>query len=136
MTTPQQATAWHADTIFWQDTAADGTRYALLEGRRDAAGQPFSYAFFIPSGFWDPSHWHTAAARVVVLRGTLYLGYGDTLAIDHATAYPAGSYVIVPANARHFDGSYEDTLIIGFAHGPWSTHYVDASVTHSAGTNG
>jgi hypothetical protein len=124
---------WHIDSIPWQDIGADGTKYALLEGER-AVAQPFSYAFFIPAGFWDPPHWHTAAARVYVARGTLYLAYGDTL--DHAklTAYPAGSYVIVPGNARHFDGSDVDTLILGMAIGPWSTHYVDTSVTPSAGT--
>jgi hypothetical protein len=125
---------WHIDRIPWQDIGDDGTRYALLEGRRDHAGTPFSYAFFIPAGFWDPPHWHTADARVFVARGTLYLAYGEKLEREQLVAYPAGSYVIVPANARHFDGSDEDTLIFGMAIGPWSTHYVDASVTPSAGT--
>ena len=51
MTAPTGAADWHADTIAWQELGADGTRYALLEGRRDQAGEPFSYAFFIPAGF-------------------------------------------------------------------------------------
>jgi hypothetical protein len=125
---------WHIDAIPWQDVGTDSTKYALLEGRRDQAGTPFSYAFFIPQGFWDPPHWHTADARVYVASGSLYLAYGDTLDHDKLIAYPAGSYVIVPANARHFDGSHEDTLILGMAVGPWSTHYVDSTVTPSAGT--
>jgi Domain of unknown function (DUF4437) len=124
---------WHIDAIDWQELGDDGTKYALLEGRRDRAA-PFSYAFHIPAGFWDPPHWHTADARVFVARGTLHLGYGNVFDRKTLQAFPAGSYVIVPANAVHFDGSDADTLIIGVAMGPWSTHYRDASVTPSAGT--
>jgi hypothetical protein len=129
-----EARAWHADTLAWQEIDAHGTRYALLEGVRDQAGQPFSYAFFIPAGFWDPAHWHTADARVFVAQGTLYLGYGDTLDRAAATAYGPGSYIIVPAGQRHFDGSDEDTLIFGTAIGPWATFYVDPTQSSSAGT--
>jgi Domain of unknown function (DUF4437) len=125
---------WHIDAIAWQDIAADGTKYALLEGMRDMAGVPFSYAFFIPAGFWDPSHWHTVDARVFVAKGTLYLGYADEIDKTKAKAFPAGSYVMVPADMRHFDGSNEDTLIFGTAVGPWSTHYVNPDHQSSAGT--
>jgi hypothetical protein len=128
------AQAWHPDNIAWQDIGADGTRYALLEGLRDQAGTVFSYAFFIPAGFWDPAHWHTADARVFVASGTLCLGYGTMLDRAEAKAYPAGSYVVVPAGARHFDGSDEDTLIFGTATGPWATLYVNPDHTASAGT--
>jgi hypothetical protein len=67
MTKPSQV--WHVDSLPWQEIGADGTKYALLEGRRDVPGEVFSYAFFIPAGFWDPAHWHTADARTVVLKG-------------------------------------------------------------------
>ena len=128
------AQAWRADAIPWQDIGADGTKYALLEGQRNAPGEPFSYAFFIPAGFWDPAHWHTQTARVFVVSGTLHLGYGDEHDPSKLEAFPAGSFMVVPANARHFDGSFEDTLILGVADGAWATHYVDASVQPSAGT--
>ncbi len=122
------------NNLQWQDIGTDGTKYSLLEGKRDVAGTGFTYAFLIPRGFWDAPHWHTADARVVVLRGTLYLGYGETF--DHAKleAYPAGSVVFVPAKAVHSDGSLEETLIVGMAIAPWSTHYVDSSILASAGT--
>jgi hypothetical protein len=126
--------SWDTNNLQWQELGSDGTKYSLLEGRRDVAGTGFTYAFLIPSGFWDAPHWHTADARVVVLRGTLYLGYGSEF--DHAKleAYPVGSVVFVPANAVHFDGSSEETLIVGMAIAPWSTHYVDSSILASAGT--
>jgi quercetin dioxygenase-like cupin family protein len=129
--TPAQ---WQPESIAWQQVNADGTRYALLEGRREGDGLPFSYAFFIPAGTWDQAHWHSADARVFVARGTLRLGYGDTLDRSRAIAYPAGSYLLVPAGAHHFDGADEDTLIFGTALGPWATHYVSALAAPSAGT--
>ena len=125
---------WQPDTIPWQEIDPAGTRYALLEGSRERAGAVFSYAFFIPAGFWDPPHWHTADARIFVARGTLQLAYGDRMDPATAEAFPAGSYLLVPAHARHFDGALEDTLIFGTAIGPWSTHYVDATHRPSAGT--
>ena len=134
MTTATQPGDWRPDDIAWQEEGADGTRYALLEGRRDMEGASFSYAFFIPAGFWDPAHWHSADARVFVARGTLYLGYGDVLEKSKARAFPSGSFVVVPAGMRHFDGSDEDTLIFGTATGRWATLYVDPRHASSAGT--
>lgn len=124
---------WSPDTIPWQRTNPDGTRFALLEGVRDKAGVPFTYAFFIPAGVWDAPHRHAATARVVVVKGKLHLGLGERMDKAGATMFPTGSIVIVPANAAHFDGAEEDTIIIGTAVGPWSTDYVDAAATPSAG---
>ncbi|KPF68443.1 hypothetical protein IP88_11800 [alpha proteobacterium AAP81b] len=118
----------------WQRTNPDGTRFALLEGVRDQPGVAFTYASFIPAGVWDAAHSHKATARVFVARGTLRLGYGDRLDKSAALHHPAGSILLVPAGARHFDGATEDTIIIGTAIGPWSTDYVDKAAPASAGT--
>jgi len=125
---------WTLAAIPWQTQAPNGTRFALLEGRRDQPGVTFAYAFFIPAGTWDAPHAHSQTARVFVARGALRIGYGETA--DHAAAitYPAGSYVLVPAGAVHFDGADEDTVIIGVATGVWSTRYLDGSAPASAGT--
>lgn len=125
---------WTLETLHWAEIAAAGTRYTLLEGRRDQAGVPFTYAFFLPAGFWDAPHWHSAAAEVTVLQGTLRLGYGDTLHHPATQAYGIGTTLVVPAHAVHFDGADEDTVIIGRAVGPWTTTYVDPLDTPSAGT--
>jgi quercetin dioxygenase-like cupin family protein len=125
--------SWTPDAIPWQQSNPDGTRFALLEGVRDQAGVPFTYAFFIPAGVWDGPHSHRATARVVVARGNLRLGYGTQLDTKKAISFPVGSIVIVPAGADHFDGADEDTIIIGTAVGSWSTDYVDAKTKASAG---
>lgn len=71
---------------------------------------------------------------MVVLSGSLYLGYGNLLEISAAKRFEARSVLVVPAGERHFDGSSEDTVIVGVARGIWATHYVDGNVTLSAGT--
>lgn len=47
---PAVPSGWTVDGIPWQTQGSGGTRFALLEGRRDQAGAAFSYAFFIPAG--------------------------------------------------------------------------------------
>ena len=120
--------------IGWQDIGADGTRYALLHGRRDLAGEAFIYAFWLPGGFWDAPHFHSADARVAVIQGELRLGYGPAFDPPAALPHRAGSELLVPAGAVHFDGSQVDTLILGLAVGPWITTYLDPNQRGSAGT--
>jgi quercetin dioxygenase-like cupin family protein len=132
--TPGDASAWSLDSIPWGERAADGSRFALLEGERETAGQSFSYAFAIPAGLWDSPHSHSTTARIFVAKGTLHLGYGTQMDRTKARAYPAGSYLVVPAGAVHFDGSDEETVILGVASGAWSTRYINASAQGSAGT--
>lgn len=117
---PRAPAAWMAATIPWTETYSDGTKYALLEGRRDVAGEAFTYAFYIPAGYWE-HHWHTADARVAVLQGTLKLSYGPSLDSLHTTSFGVGSFALVPANRQHTMGADEPTVIIGTAVGPWKT---------------
>ncbi len=117
--------AWQPDSIVWQVHYPNGTRYALLEGSRDCPGEGFTYAFFIPAGFWDKAHSHSTDARVAVMRGRLHLGYGSRIDKAVARLYPVGAYLLVPGGTPHYDGSDEDTIIIGTATGVWKTTYAE-----------
>jgi hypothetical protein len=121
------------DAIPWGAPAADGSRFALLDGARDQAGRQFSYAFALPARLWDKPHHHSTTARIFVLKGTLKLGWGPRMDKASARSFPAGSFVVVPAGAVHFDGADEETIILGVASGVWATDYVDGSAG-SAGT--
>lgn len=114
--------AWTPDSIPWQEVANDGSKYAVLDGDKKAG--VFAYAFFLPAGMWDKPHWHSQDSRVFVAAGVLQLGYGEVFDRAKLGVHPAGSFLSVPANARHFDGANVDTLIFGVARGPWATHYV------------
>jgi quercetin dioxygenase-like cupin family protein len=119
--TPKTAQAWDAKSIQWQEVDADGTKYSLLEGRRDVPGEAFTYAFFIPAGYHE-HHWHSSDARVAVIQGALKVSFGETLDLEHMMAYPVGSFLLVPANLKHTMSADVDTIIIGTAVGPWATH--------------
>jgi quercetin dioxygenase-like cupin family protein len=119
---PKSAQAWDAKSIKWQNIDADGTKYALLEGRRDVPGEAFTYAFFIPAGYHE-HHWHSADARVAVIQGVLKVSFGESLDLERMTAYPVGSFLLVPANMKHTMSADVDTIIIGTAVGPWATHH-------------
>ncbi len=131
---PAEGKGWSLASIPWTTSGANGTRFALLDGVRDTPGTAFSYAFSIPARVWDSPHAHSATARVFVAKGILRIGYGSSADQTKATSYPAGSYVVVPAGAVHYDGADEDTVIIGTAVGPWATTYLDGSAPASAGT--
>jgi len=128
------ANGWTTESIPWQAQAPNGTRFSLLEGTRTEPGTSFTYAFFIPAGTWDGPHWHSTTARVFVAKGALRIGYGEHFDRTTAKTYPAGSLVVVPAHAVHFDGADVETVIIGVATGVWSTTYLDGSKPASAGT--
>ena len=55
--------AWNPGNIVWQRTDSDGTKWAVLEGDKDAPGKAFTYAFFLPAGHWE-HHFHNQDARV------------------------------------------------------------------------
>ena len=114
--------AWDARSINWQKVDSDGTEWAILEGRSDVPGEAFTYAAFIPAGFHD-FHSHGSDARVAVVQGVLKVSFGDTLDLEHLKPYPVGTFLYVPANAKHTMASDEDTIIIGTAAGPWHTHH-------------
>jgi quercetin dioxygenase-like cupin family protein len=109
--------------IAWDVIHADGSKSATLVGTRDD-GVQFTYAFFVPAGLWDAPHSHPSDAHVHVASGVLSIGYGATLSPDRAETFGTGSFIFVPAGTVHFDGSEEDTVLIGTAIGPWATDYV------------
>lgn len=118
----KQPQGWNAKNIEWQKIDPDGTKWSVLEGRSDVAGEAFTYAAFIPAGFHD-FHSHASDARVAVVQGVLKVSFGETSDLEHLKSYPVGSFLFVPANVSHTMAADEDTIIIGTAVGPWHTHH-------------
>jgi quercetin dioxygenase-like cupin family protein len=118
----QSAQSWDAKSIVWQNVYPDGTKWSVLEGDKDAPGKAFTYAFFIPAGYWE-HHSHNQDARVAIISGALKVAIGEHLDKQGAKTYAAGSYLLVPANVQHTMGADVDTIIIGTAIGPWKTQH-------------
>lgn len=113
---------WNPGNIVWQRTDSDGSKWAVLEGDKDAPGKAFTYAFFLPAGHWE-HHFHNQDARVAVVSGALKVAVGPELDKAGARTYPVGSFLYVPANVQHTMGADVETICIGTAVGPWKTHY-------------
>ena len=75
----------------------------------------------------DRPHWHPKNRYVTVLQGTWYAGTGSTFDVATATPLPAGSFMLHPARAAHWDGSAtsEPVIVQITGEGPVSTTLVD-----------
>ncbi|HEY4130797.1 MAG TPA: cupin domain-containing protein [Gemmatimonadaceae bacterium] len=102
---------------------------AVVDGSPMAEGE-FAIAIrFKPGGLIQP-HWHPKETRVTVIRGDVWVGFGDEADTTHTKTIGAGSYAIVPAEAHHYEGARTDALIIISGPGPLKTTMVKAATSH------
>jgi quercetin dioxygenase-like cupin family protein len=66
----------------------------------------------IPAGGRVLAHTHPQDELVTVIDGTWYLGEGTTFNPASLKAYPAGSFIVIPANVPHFVAAKEADVII------------------------
>lgn len=73
---------------------------AILSGPLD---KPVLYTqrVHLKAGGVVPPHTHPDTRYTTVLSGTLYVCTGDQVAADKVKAFPAGSFIITPANVVH-----------------------------------
>src|SRR5579884_1758665 len=70
-------------------------------------GDPSKTGFYVlrlklPPNWTFGVHYHPRQENVTVISGTFYAGIGSTLDRAKAAAFPAGSFVAMPANVRHY----------------------------------
>jgi len=105
-----------AEQVQWQ--AAEGTPIAVLEGNPSKPGLYVVRVKFAPHTFSMP-HWHSTDRHIVVLKGTWYMGVGETFDPSTAMPMPVGSYVKHPAGAAHWDGAKDtDAVLLIVGEGP------------------
>lgn len=87
-----------------------GLRAAWLLGSEKEAG-PYVLRVQLAPGARIPPHSHPDTRHSTVLRGTLYVGFGDTVDEAHWVAVPAGALYVAPAGVPHWlwakDGEVE-----------------------------
>ncbi|MBV9911744.1 MAG: cupin domain-containing protein [Sinobacteraceae bacterium] len=107
---------------------SEGAQMAVLFGDPDKTG-PYVIRVRFPPHVMDRPHFHPRARYVTVLQGTWYAGTGNTFDLSHAMPLPAGSFMVHPAGAAHWDGSASDEPVIVqiVGEGPGTTTLVDAS---------
>ncbi|MGH8132438.1 MAG: cupin domain-containing protein [Steroidobacteraceae bacterium] len=113
--------------VRWQDVAGGhGVQTATLQGDPDGPGLYVIRVRF-PPHVMDQPHWHPNARYVTVLEGTWYTGTGTTFDPARAVPLPAGSLMVHPARAPHWDGSASDESVVVqiSGYGPGTTTQVD-----------
>jgi quercetin dioxygenase-like cupin family protein len=66
----------------------------------------------IPAGKRVLAHTHPQDELVTVIEGTWYLGEGAKFNPTNLKAYPAGSFIVIPAGVPHFVAAKEATVIV------------------------
>ena len=113
--------------ISWADVPSalpPGAKIAVLEGNPFEPG-PYSLRLMMPANYKIPAHWHTMIERVTVISGTMNAGMGDELDTEKGKAFPAGSFVFIPAKMHHFAWASEDTIVQINGDGPFDIHYIN-----------
>jgi quercetin dioxygenase-like cupin family protein len=99
-----------------------------LAGDRNRPGL-FTQRLLLPANFCGPLHIHDHDLHGLVLRGILRMGFADSTGRVTVREYPAGSFVAVPAEKVHVEGSAVETEIHLSGIGPLVTTVVDSNRT-------
>ena len=111
---PKQVIALTPLDIRWFTPAyyTDGRQRAHLLGDSSKGGDWIDRVK-IPGGSRVLAHTHPEDEVVTVIEGTWYLGIGERFDEAKLKAYPAGSFILIPADVPHFLATREE---IGRAH--------------------
>jgi quercetin dioxygenase-like cupin family protein len=101
-----------------------GAMLAVMSGDPSKPA-PFVVRLKFPAGYKVPPHRHPTAENVTVLSGTLALGMGETFDEAKATAFPAGSYSLMPAEMAHFGFTKAGATVQVHGVGPFAVTYVN-----------
>ncbi|HUA90155.1 MAG TPA: cupin domain-containing protein [Steroidobacteraceae bacterium] len=115
--------------IHWVELpGSHGVQTATLYGDPDRPG-PYVIRVRFPPHVMDRPHWHPKDRYVTVLQGTWYAGTGTTFDVSVAKPMPAGSFMMHPAGAAHWDGSAtaEAVIVQITGEGPGTTTQADPS---------
>jgi hypothetical protein len=113
--------------VHWQTLPnGHGVQTATLAGDPDKPGLYVIRVRF-PPHVMDRPHWHPNDRYVTVLEGTWYTGTGPTFDVARAVPLPAGSLMVHPARALHWDGSASDESVVVqiIGYGPGTTVQLD-----------
>lgn len=110
------------DAVVWRG-AEGGLQTAIAEGNPQANG-PFTMLLKLPNGVWIPPHFHNVDKRLVVIKGELLMGHGDSIDAAKTEGLRTGGVAVMPANTHHYEGGKGETIVALIANGPFTTTMV------------
>jgi hypothetical protein len=88
-------------TVKWEETPLlPGAKIAVLYGDLAKPGL-VTFRVLFPVNYKIPAHHHSATENLTVISGPIYDGLGKRLDPSKGTAYPAGSFFVLPGNSDH-----------------------------------
>jgi len=115
------------DALQWKPNPMlpPGAQATILSGDPTKAGSVYAIRLKVPDGFKIPLHWHPSAENVTVLKGTLMIGVGEKVDPDKLKAVPAGGFMQMPKQMRHFGMARGETILQLHGVGPFQINYVN-----------
>lgn len=107
------------DAIKW-GPSNNGLSTAVPEGNPRQPGT-FTMMLKLDDGAWIPPHFHNVDKRLIVIKGELLMGHGDSIDAESTEALKAGGVAVVPANTHHYEGGRGETIVALIADGPFTT---------------
>jgi quercetin dioxygenase-like cupin family protein len=124
---PNEHRAFSLAEIKWVDgppSLPPGAKMAILEGDPKHEGL-FTMRLKVPAGYKIPPHTHPAVEHVTVISGTAYFGMGEKFDQSAAQEMPAGGFIFMPAQMKHFAWMKGETVVQVHGVGPWQINYVN-----------
>jgi anti-sigma factor ChrR (cupin superfamily) len=112
------------DTVEWKPRSP-GLEIAVLSGDPAKEGAPFVIRLKLRDGLQVPPHWHPIDEHLTVMKGTLHAGMGEKFDRAGTTSLPAGSYLMMPKEMRHFVWAEGETIVQLHGIGPFKTIWVN-----------
>ncbi|HEU4590511.1 MAG TPA: cupin domain-containing protein [Steroidobacteraceae bacterium] len=102
-----------ANAVRWFTPAyyRDGRQRARLFGDSSRGGNWIDRVK-IPGDARVLAHTHPQDELVTVIEGTWYLGEGEKFDEEKLKAYPAGSFIVIPAGVPHFVATKDGTVVV------------------------
>ena len=104
-----------------------GGQMAVLAGDPSKKDVPFVIRAKLPDGYKVPPHFHPTDENVTVLKGALMIGRGEKFNADKMETMPAGSFMRMPKEMRHFAMAKGETIIQVHGTGPFEITYLNPS---------
>jgi quercetin dioxygenase-like cupin family protein len=101
-----------------------GASFTVVSGNPGEAGT-FVVRLTMPAGYKIAPHWHPTDEHVTVLAGTFSLGMGETVDKAAMKDLPAGGYVLLPAEMRHYAMAKTAATVQVQGPGPFVLTYVN-----------
>ncbi len=103
-----------------------GASFTVISGNPAEAG-PYVVRMKMPAGYKVAPHWHPTDENVTVISGTFAIGMGEKFDKATMTELPAGGYVLLPAEMRHYAMAKTAAIIQVHGVGPFKLTYVNPS---------